>query len=42
MAKDVICIHVELTKGSSEALAEEWKLLWPNIPLYIIPSPIDP
>jgi len=39
VAKDVMGIHVELMEGSSEALAEEWKLLWPNIPLYIVASP---
>jgi amino acid transporter len=38
VAKEVIGIHVELTEGSSKALEEEWKQLWPNIPLYVIPS----
>jgi amino acid transporter len=39
VAKDVMGIHVELTEGGSETLVEEWKLLWPNIPLYIVASP---
>jgi hypothetical protein len=42
MANDVMGIHVELTEGSSKALEEEWKRLWPNIPLYIAPSHIGP
>jgi hypothetical protein len=32
-------IHVELTEGSSKELVEEWKQLWPEIPLYVVPSP---
>jgi amino acid transporter len=39
VAKAVMGIHVELTEGSSKALVEEWKRLWPDIPLYIVPSP---
>jgi amino acid transporter len=39
VAKDVMGIHVELTEGGSETLVEEWKLLWPNIPLYLVASP---
>jgi len=39
VANDVIGIHIELTEGSSEGLQEEWKRLWPNIPLLIIYSP---
>jgi len=38
VANDVMGIHVELTEGSSKVLVEEWKRLWPNIPLYIVPS----
>ncbi len=39
VANDVIGVHIELIEGSSKALEEEWKRLWPNIPLYIIYSP---
>jgi len=39
VANAVMGIHVELTEGSSKALVEEWKRLWPDIPLYVIPSP---
>jgi amino acid transporter len=39
VANAVMGIHVELTEGSSKALVEEWKLLWPDIPLYVVPSP---
>ena len=38
VAKNVMGIHVELTEGSSGALVEEWKRLWPDIPIYVIPT----
>jgi amino acid transporter len=39
VANNVMGIHVELTEGGSKPLVEEWKRLWPNIPLYVVPSP---
>ena len=39
VAKNVMAVHVELQEGSSKDLIVEWKRLWPQIPLYIIPSP---
>jgi amino acid transporter len=38
VAKNVMGVHVELEEGASGALLEEWKRLWPDIPLHIIPS----
>jgi amino acid transporter len=38
VAYDVMGVHIELTEGSSKALVEEWELLWPKIPLFIVPS----
>lgn len=39
VANEVIGVHIEIVEGSSKVLEEEWKKLWPKIPLYIIHSP---
>jgi amino acid transporter len=39
VADSVMGIHIELTEGGSKVLQEEWKRLWPNIPLHIVFSP---
>jgi hypothetical protein len=39
VTNNVMGIHVELTEGDSKELEEEWKRLWPDIPLYIVFSP---
>jgi len=39
VAQKVIGVHIELTEGSGKALVNEWKRMWPQIPLYIVPSP---
>ncbi len=36
VAQNVIGVHVEVAEGSGKELLEEWKLLWPGIPLHII------
>jgi hypothetical protein len=38
VAKSVMGVHVELTEGDGKDLMDEWKSLWPDVPLYIIPS----
>jgi len=39
VSRDVIGVHVELTDGTGKELTEEWKRLWPHVPLYILESP---
>ncbi len=39
IASAVMGVHIELIQGSSKELEEEWKQLWPDIPLFIVPSP---
>jgi hypothetical protein len=36
VAQNVMGVHIEVTEGSGKELLEEWKLLWPEIPLHII------
>jgi amino acid transporter len=39
VSRDVIGIHVELTEGTGKELINEWKRLWPNLPLNLLNSP---
>jgi hypothetical protein len=39
LSQSVMAVHVEVNEGSSAALEEEWKQLWPNLELFILPSP---
>ena len=39
ISKDVIGVHIELTEGTGKKLTEEWNLVFPYIPLFILSSP---
>ncbi|MCX6659675.1 MAG: APC family permease [Candidatus Bathyarchaeota archaeon] len=39
ISKSVTAVYIELEPGSGQHIREEWKRLWPNLPLVILPSP---
>jgi amino acid transporter len=39
LAGNVMGVHVEVTEGSGAVLEKEWNKIWPNIQLFIVPSP---
>jgi amino acid transporter len=39
ISKSVTAVYIELESGVGQHICEEWKRLWPNVPLVILPSP---
>ena len=39
ISKSVTAVYIELESGVGHHICEEWKRLWPNVPLVILPSP---
>ena len=39
ISKSVTAVYVELESGVGQHICEEWKRLWPDVPLVILPSP---
>jgi amino acid transporter len=39
LSKDVTAVYVELEPDAGERVRKEWECWWPDVPLFIVPSP---
>ncbi len=39
ISKSVTAVYIELESGAGQHIREEWKHLWPNVSLVVLPSP---